>query len=128
MNEIKNDRRTAPHPSAEVLQNRPPVRPDAPKEAGVGRARSPGRPSVVAPFRLLLGMLLQADPRMKSAEVLQRMRQAGYTGGKSALYEMVRSLRSQDLPPLATFEALPGVISQHDFGAFAIAYTTGRRE
>jgi hypothetical protein len=41
---------------------------------------------------------------------------------------MVRSLRSHDLPPLATFADFPGILSQHDFGAVAIHYTTGKKE
>src|SRR5262245_35227191 len=121
MNETKNDRRTVKHRPAGALS-------DAPQEVAAEQGRGVGRPSVVAPFRLLLGMLLQGDPRMKSVEILQRMREAGYTGGKSVLYEAVRSIRSSDVPPLATFETLPGVLSQHDFGAVAVTYTTGRRE
>ena len=83
---------------------------------------------MVEPYRFQLGALLEADPRMKTVEVLHRMRQAGYSGGKSVLYEMVRSLRNRDLAPLATFADLPGIVSQHDFGAVAIHYTTGKKE
>ena len=83
---------------------------------------------MVEPYRFQLGALLEADPRMKTVEVLHRMRQAGYTGGKSVLYEMVRSLRSRDVPPLSAFEDLPGVLSHHDFGTVVVAYTTGGRE
>src|SRR5262245_13029066 len=126
MNE--NDRRTEKHLAVEMAPDRSEAPIDAPQEKAVAHGRGVGRPSVVAPFRLLLGSILQADPHIKSAEILQRMRQAGYTGGKSVLYDTVRSIRSRDLPPLATFESLPGVLSQHDFGAVAIAYTTGRRE
>ncbi len=94
----------------------------------LGDSRGIGRPSVVESFRPQLGALLQADPRMKTIEILQRMRQAGYAGGKSALYEMVRSLRTRNVSPLGALENLPGVLSQHDFGAVVITYPAGRRE
>jgi hypothetical protein len=36
---------------------------------------------------------LRADPAITTAKLLRRARKAGYTGGKSAFYEMVRRLR-----------------------------------
>jgi transposase len=94
----------------------------------IGKGRGVGRPSVVEPFRLQLAALLEVEPRTRTVEILHRMRQAGYAGGKSVLYEMVRLLRPRDLPALSAFEGLPGVLSQHDFGAVVITYPTGRRE
>ncbi len=41
----------------------------------------------------------------------------GYTGGKSAVYELVRRIRPKQPPvPIVRFEGLPGEFSQHDFG------------
>jgi hypothetical protein len=36
---------------------------------------------------------LREDPDLSGAEILRRIRLAGYRGGKSALYELVRRLR-----------------------------------
>src|SRR5437870_9361579 len=38
---------------------------------------------------------LREDPDLSGAEILRRVRLAGYRGGKSALYELVRRLRVQ---------------------------------
>jgi hypothetical protein len=73
-------------------------------EAGVGQAmnggvqaqpeqRRVGRPSTVVEFASQVTEWLRADPTLSGAEVLNRVRVAGYQGGKSALYELVRRLR-----------------------------------
>src|SRR5437899_6796218 len=128
MNETKDGRGAEGPPAGDRTRNRAGARFSAPVTEAAAQARSVGRPSVVEPFRLQLGALLEAHPKMKTAEVLHRMRQAGYSGGKSVLYEMVRSLRNRDLPLLATFSEFPGILSRHDFGAVAIHYSTGRKE
>jgi hypothetical protein len=40
---------------------------------------------------------LRENPNVSSAEILRRVRLAGYRGGKSALYELVRRLRVRRL-------------------------------
>jgi len=57
------------------------------------RPRGAGRPSTVAPYALQVTQWLREDPDLAGAEILRRMRLAGYHGGKSALYELVRRLR-----------------------------------
>jgi hypothetical protein len=85
--------------------------------ASLTQQRQIGHPSVVEPFGAPLAALLEAEPRLKTVEVLHRMRQQGYSGGKSVLYERVRALRPREVSPLVRFEGLPGEFSQHDFGA-----------
>jgi hypothetical protein len=41
----------------------------------------------------LIDRLLREDPDRSTAEILNRLRGAGYDGGKSALYELVRRVR-----------------------------------
>ncbi len=55
--------------------------------------RGPGRPSTVAPYEPLVAQWLREDPDLSGAEILRRVRLAGYRDGKSALYELVRRLR-----------------------------------
>jgi hypothetical protein len=55
--------------------------------------RGPGRPSTAAPYEPLVAQWLREDPDLSGAEILRRVRLAGYRGGKSALYELVRRLR-----------------------------------
>ncbi len=96
--------------------------------ASLTRQRQIGRPSVVEPFRARLVALLEAEPRLKTVEVLHRMRQAGYAGSKSVLYERVRALRPHEVSPLVRFEGLPGEFSQHDFGEVQVRYLSGGSE
>ena len=57
------------------------------------QARGVGRPSTVAQYSPQISEWLRDDSAMSGAEVLRRVRLAGYRGGKSALYELVRRLR-----------------------------------
>jgi hypothetical protein len=57
------------------------------------RLRGAGRPSTVAPYEPLVAQWLREVPDLSGAKILRRIRLAGYRGGKSALYELVRRLR-----------------------------------
>jgi transposase len=62
-------------------------------------------------------------------ELLARLRRQGYRGGKSAVYNLVRSLRPKgQAPPMVRFEGLPGEFSQHDFGQVRVTYADGSSE
>ena len=57
------------------------------------RPRGVGRPSTVTQYAPQIAQWLREDPDATGAEILRRVRHAGYRGGKSALYELVRRLR-----------------------------------
>jgi hypothetical protein len=78
--------------------------------------RHVGRPSKAEAYRDVLVRALTEHPELRSVELLHRARQAGYAGGKSALYTLVQSLRVRTVTPLVRFKGLPGEFSQHDFG------------
>jgi transposase len=84
-----------------------------------------GRPSKVEGFRNEVAALLAQEPELMTLEVLRRMRQRGYTGGKTALYELVSSLRPVIARPLVRFEGLPGEFTQHDFGHVDVRFLDG---
>jgi transposase len=90
--------------------------------------RQIGRPSTVATFRNQIVQILQQEPDLASLEILRRMRGAGYKGGKTALYELVASLRPKSVKPLVRFEGLPGEFSQHDFGEVVVQFLNGTRQ
>ena len=70
----------------------------------------PGRPSVLGEYRDSVAQLLAAGPRMKGLEVLRQLREHGYSGGKSAVYECVHSLRPRQVRGLAEhFEGFGGL-------------------
>jgi hypothetical protein len=55
------------------------------------------RSPVVVQYAARVAQWLREDPTPSTAEILRRVRQAGYRGGKSALYELVRRLRTSAL-------------------------------
>jgi transposase len=71
---------------------------------------------------------LREQPDLASLEILRRVREAGYPGGKSALYSLVASLRPKPAQPLVRFEGLPGEFSQHDFGQVDVEFVNGTRQ
>ena len=48
---------------------------------------------MVAQYAPLVAQWLRDNADLSGAEILRRVRLAGYRGGKSALYELVRRLR-----------------------------------
>src|SRR5467141_5270938 len=87
--------------------------------------RQVGRPSTVANFRKPILEILQHTPDLASLEILRRVRETGYGGGKTALYALVASLRPHSAKPLVRFEGLPGEFSQHDFGQIEVQFVDG---
>jgi transposase len=87
--------------------------------------RQVGRPSKADAYRDVVVKALTENPELRSVEVLHRARLAGYTGGKSALYALARTLRVRPVTPLVRFEGLPGEFSQHDFGEVDVTYQDG---
>ncbi len=90
--------------------------------------RQVGRPSKAEEYREVLMAALTEEPTLRSVELLHRARQAGYTGGKSALYALAQTLRIRVVTPLVRFEGLPGEFSQHDFGEVRVPYQGGTEE
>jgi transposase len=87
-----------------------------------------GRPSVVEGFREEVRKMLEEDRELPGVEVVHRLREKGYRGGKSAVYELVKQLRPSGERPMVRFEGLAGEFSQHDFGQSRVEYANGRRE
>src|SRR5260370_37945742 len=85
-------------------------------DAAEREKRRIGRPSKVEDARKLVVKILEEKPDLPSLEILRRVREAGYQGGKTALYALGASVRPKEIKPLIRFEGLPGQISQHDCG------------
>jgi transposase len=94
-------------------------------DAAEREKRRIGRPSLVKDFRKLVVAILEAKADLPSLEILRRVREAGYQGGKTALYALVASLRPREVKPLVRFEGLPGEFSQHDFGQVDVEFLNG---
>ena len=92
----------------------------------VRKARGIGRPSRAMPFRPFVVELLAKEPELMSLEILRRARLRGDVGGKSALYDLIASVRPRPVRPLVRFEGVPGEFSQHDFGQVEVRFLSGR--
>jgi transposase len=93
--------------------------------SGERERRRIGRPSKAEPLRPLLVGELAKEPHLLAVELLRRAQQAGYLGGKSALYALVKELRPSKPRPVVRFEGLPGEFSQHDFGQVDVRFLDG---
>jgi transposase len=97
-------------------------------DAAERERRRIGRPSTVERFREFVAGVLSGEPDLLSLEILRRARLDGYTGGKSALYALIASLRPKLVRPLVRFEGLPGEFSQHDFGHVDVRFIDGSKK
>src|SRR5215813_10727027 len=89
--------------------------------------RAVGRPSKAEPFRSFLIGELAVQPEVLSVELFRRAKLRGYSGGKSALFALVKELRPERVRPVVRFEGLAGEFSQHDFGHVDVRYLDGRQ-
>ena len=107
--------------SVERISQEPPV---------TGRIRTVrvGRPALTAAWADRVVSWLTEDRALPGMEILRRAHEAGYAGGKSALYELIRRLRPTPTVPVVRFEGVPGEFSQHDFGQADVRYVDGRTE
>jgi hypothetical protein len=65
-------------------------------------ARRFRRPSIVAQYASQVAQWVREDPAISAVEILRRAQALGYNGGKSALYELVRRVRTLDEQPGAS--------------------------
>jgi transposase len=89
------------------------------------KKRKIGRPSKTESFRIFIEDILKTDPDLMSLELFRRARELGYSGGKSAFFELAKSLRPKDPLYSMRFEGLPGEFSQHDFGQVDVVFLDG---
>jgi transposase len=107
--------------SVERISQEPPV-------TGPIRTVRVGRPALTAAWADRVVGWLTEDRALPGMEILRRAHEAGYAGGKSALYELIRRLRPTPTVPVVRFEGVPGEFSQHDFGQTDVRYVDGRTE
>ena len=105
--------------SVERISKEPPVRDGT-------RVRRVGRPALTTAWADHIATWLAEDRALPGMEILRRAHEAGYGGGKSALYELIRRLRPMPAIPVVRFEGVPGEFSQHDFGQVDVRYADGR--
>jgi transposase len=92
------------------------------------RRRPVGRPSIAVPFEALVEQILRERYDLPTVEILRRLHEQGYAGGKNPVYQMVRRFRKIVTPPLVRFEGLVGEFCQNDFGHVRVRYDDGTEE
>jgi transposase len=113
--------------SVQRILKEPPI--TGSQSAPTPKSRGVGRPSRVDAFRGDVERILGEERSFPTVEVLSRIRGRGYTGGKSAVYELVKAMRPpKSESPEVRFEGVPGEFSQHDFGSVSVTYADGARE
>jgi transposase len=97
------------------------------EEKASGSKERIGRPSSVEEFREVVEKILSEMPEVKTVEILHRLRGAGYRGGKSAAYALVKTMRKKQRQLVVRFEGLPGEFTQHDFGEVWVTFANGEQ-
>ena len=90
-----------------------------------------GRPPALAQeLRCVVDALLAEDPRIKTVEVLRRLRsEHGYAAGKNPVYDYVKEARPPRAElPVVRFEGVAGEFGQFDFGKLTVPYLDGTSE
>jgi transposase len=89
--------------------------------------RSASRASQLDPFKPDIVRWLEAHP-LSAAQILQRLREAGYPGGYTIVKDYVRRVRPRRAPAFLTLAFAPGEAAQVDWGEYgSIALGTTRR-
>jgi len=98
-------------------------------DSGAAATRGVGRPSQVVKYEEAVRGWLEERRDLPTVEVVHRLRGAGYTGGKSAVYTLVRRLRGPaPSRVMVRFEGLAGEFAQFDFGEVSVEYLSGEKE
>jgi transposase len=78
--------------------------------------QTPPRPSILDPFKATIARLLAQHP-YTAAQLLQRLRPSGFTGGYTVVKDYVRVVRPPRQPAFLTLHFAPGETAQVDWGS-----------
>lgn len=90
------------------------------------RKPSPPRPSKLDPFKPLIHHWITEKGIYNCEVLLRKLRQHGYSSGKSILKDYVKTLRPPKQPPaVMRYETPPGEQAQADFGICKFKESSG---
>ena len=91
-------------------------------------AERKGRSSILEPYYPRIQKLLDKAPERSCVNILQRLRDAGYTGGISILRDYVRTIRPHPQPEaFFELEFAKGEAAQVDWGEFGDVFANGTK-
>jgi transposase len=88
----------------------------------------PKRSSILDPYKEEIGSVLEQfkDPSPTSQRILELIREKGYTGGHSILYDYLKEIRVKQGPtPIRCIETAPGQRGYHDWSEYVIDFVEG---
>ena len=77
--------------------------------------RGASRASKLDPCKRTIGQLIESHP-YSAVQILQRLREAGYSGGITVLKDYLRNVRPRRAPAFLTLAFAPGECAQVDWG------------
>ena len=80
--------------------------------------RSSSRASILDPFKGSITRLLDTHHDYTAQQIYQRLREEGYTGGKTVLRDYIRKIRPTNLPVYLKLDFEPGECAQVDWGTY----------
>jgi transposase len=90
--------------------------------------RQAERPSLLDPFKPEIRRYLEQDPQRSGVNIFQRLREQGYEGGMSILWEYLKRARPEE--PKEAYLPLefgPGEAAQVDWGEFGDVWNQGQK-
>jgi len=81
--------------------------------------RSTASNDKLQPFKEVIGEMLNKK-HLKGSRILNEIRSKGYTGGKTALYEFLDSIRVDVKKHFTPYETAPGAQSQFDWSPYTV--------
>jgi len=112
----EHEKLTVAQMAAELALDPRTVRSRLAQERFSQRKSSP-RASKLDPFKADIARMLEVYP-LSATQILQRIREQGFTGGYSILKDYVGSIRPQRRPAYLTLAFAPGECAQVDWGSF----------
>lgn len=81
--------------------------------------RTSPSPSQLEPFKEIIFEVVNVK-KFKGSRILEELRSKGYTGGKTAFYELLSTIRLESKKHFTPYETLPGVQSQFDWSPYTV--------
>ena len=82
------------------------------------RAGAQVRPTLLDPYKALVGQILAEHPRLLATRIFEMLRSRGYTGSVVQLRRYVRTVRPARAEAFLRLQTLPGEQAQVDWGHF----------